>query len=279
MRNSAFTSHIPPPRFKTPGSEYQRVGFWDLRSGCRDSRAERGISLVEASIILMVVSILAAVIAPSISEYVGDAQDARARTDTQSIAAAMTRMLTDVGEAWFLRDGSRTGSATDHGAPSHAAGVRVDMLVSDGAIPTLSATPRASGTDWDDPLNHAAVQSLHNYLATNRPSNLAGNAYRSIAGMDGSGNFDPGDGRTGNAEYAWRGAYVPAPVAGDPWGNRYAANVEFLARTQGTPGSGSQMDVIVLSAGPDWEIDTVFETDGTTSAQDDIAALVSGGTR
>jgi hypothetical protein len=153
------------------------------------------------------------------------------------------------------------------------------MLVGGGAIPALTATPRASGTDWDDPLDHAAVQSLDNYLALNRPSNLAGSAYRSIAEMDGNGNFDPGDGATGNSEHAWRGAYLPAPIEGDPWGNRYSANVEFLARTQGTTGSGSRMDVVVLSAGPDWEVDTVFETDGATASQDDILALVSGGTR
>jgi type II secretory pathway pseudopilin PulG len=243
------------------------------------ARAERGISLVEATVILMVVSLLAAVIAPSIGEYVTDAQDAAARKDTQSIAAAMTRMLTDVGEAWFVRNGARTGSATHHGPPAHASGARVDMLVSSGATPALSAAPRAAGTDWDDPLNHAAVQSLDNYLALNSPSNLAGNAYRSIAGMDGTGTFDPDAGATGNSEFAWRGAYLAAPIDGDPWGNRYAANVEFLARTQGSTGSGSRMDVVVISAGPDWEIDTVFETDGATSAQDDIFALVSGGTR
>src|SRR3990167_8086924 len=116
MRNNAFgmgKSQIPNPTSQTP------------REG-----AERGMSLVEATIILMVMSLLTAVIAPSIRGYVTDAQQTTAKKDTEVIASALGRMLSDVGEAWFVRNGARTGTATDHGAPSHGANTRVDMMVS-----------------------------------------------------------------------------------------------------------------------------------------------------
>src|SRR5687768_4176294 len=109
-----------------------------------------GMSLVEATIILMIIATLTAVIGPSIGDYIEDARRSAARRDTETIATALTRMLADTGEAWFVRNGARTGTATDQGAPSHLVAARVDMMISDGAVPTLSATPRSSGTDWDD---------------------------------------------------------------------------------------------------------------------------------
>jgi type II secretory pathway pseudopilin PulG len=245
----------------------------------RDLLPERGISLLEATIILMVFAMLTAIIAPTAGGYIRDAQQTSAKADVERIAVALTKMLTDVGEAWFVRNGARTGSATDHGAPAHGAGTRVDMMVTAGATPVLAASARAVGTDWDDAVNHAAIQLLENYLLLNTPSNNPANAYRTSASVDGNGNFDPDEGKTFNADYAWRGAYLAGPIGPDPWGSRYAANVEFLARTQGTTGSGSRMDVVVISAGADARINTQFEVDGTTAGNDDILAVVSGGTR
>ena len=247
--------------------------------GPRDFRAERGLSLVEATIILMIMATLTAVIAPSVRGSIREAQQAAAREDTAAIGVALARMLTDVGEAWFIRSGARTGTATNQGAPSHGANTRVDMLVSGGAIAPLTATARPSGTDWDDAIDDAAIQTLDNYLVLNTPGGSSANAYRTAATMTGTGNFDPDDGAGFNAPHAWRGAYLPGPIGSDPWGNRYMANVEFLARAQGTTGSGSTKDVIVLSAGPNDRTDTVFEIDGATSGVDDIVALVSGSTR
>ena len=68
----------------------------------------------------------------------------------------------------------------------------------------------------------------------------------------------------------WRGAYISAPVDPDPWGNRYAVNVQWL---QGTS-TERKNDVIVLSTGPDEQIDTAFEADGITPGDDDIIVVV-----
>lgn len=234
------------------------------------------MSLVEATIILMVMALLTAIIAPPVAGYVRDAQEAAAKKDVEAIASAVAQMLVDTGESWFLQDGN--GAAATN-SPSRAAASRVDMLVSNGTTPPLSATARSAGTDWDDAVDHAAVQTLDNYLVLNAPSNTSANAYRSAAQMSVTTEFDPDDGATFNAEHAWRGAYLPGPIGPDPWGDRYAVNVEFLARTQGTTGSGSRMDVIVISGGVNNRIETQFEVDGMTGGGDDIIALVSGSTR
>src|SRR5688500_6397238 len=95
-------------------------------------RAEHGMSLVEATIILMVIALLTAVIAPSARGYISDAQESAAKKDTEAIASALTRMLHDVGEAWFLRDGN--GAAATN-PPLRDSTKRVDMLVSNGSTP------------------------------------------------------------------------------------------------------------------------------------------------
>ena len=238
-------------------------------------RSDRGVSLVEATLILGVMAMLSAVMAPSIRGYVQTAQQAAARRDVEELGAALVRMLTDTGELWVSRDGNGA-SATD--PLSHGAANRVDLLVSDGKTPALYVT-RSSGTpDWDDAVNDAEVQKLDYFLVTNTPSNTSANAYRGADDMNVTGEFDPDEGATFNAPHAWRGAYLPGPIGADPWGNRYAVNVEYLARGLGASPSGNVNDVIVISAGSNGLLETRFDTDGPSNGND-IFYVVSGGTR
>jgi type II secretory pathway pseudopilin PulG len=238
-------------------------------------RGEAGISLVEATIILAVVAILTAALVPSISAYVSDAQHAAARRDVEAIGSALSRMLSDVGEAWILRDGN--GAAVTN-PPSHGAANRVDLLVTSGMTPSVTTARVTAGADWDDPVDDAAVQRLDYFLVDNQPSNLAANGYRTASSMSVAGEFDPDSGSLYNSEHAWRGAYMAGPIAADPWGTRYGVNVEFLSRTLGAGPAGNVNDVIVVSAGPDGAIDTRFDTDGATGGSD-VLYVVSGGTR
>jgi hypothetical protein len=90
--------------------------------------------------------------------------------------------------------------------------------------------------------------------------------------------FDPDGAQTYNSPGAWRGAYLPGPIGPDPWGNRYAVNVEYLARALGTGPSGNVNDVIVVSSGNNSVIEVRYDTDGAAPAND-VVYVVSGGTR
>ena len=252
-------------------------GAWVLnRAWARtNAHGEAGLSLVEASIVLSVLAILTAALAPSIGGYVSDAQHGAARRDVEVIGSAIARMLSDVGESWIVRDGN--GAAATN-PPSHAAGNRVDLLVTSGATPTVGVARSTAGADWDDAVDDAAVQRLEYYLVANTPGNAATNAYRTTASMSVLSEFDPDGGALYNAEHGWRGAYVPDPIGPDPWGTRYSVNVEFLARALGAGPSGNVNDVFVVSAGPDRVIDTRFDTDGAVAGTD-ILYVLSGGTR
>jgi type II secretory pathway pseudopilin PulG len=236
---------------------------------------ETGLSLVEATIILSVIAILTAALAPSINGYVSDAQHAAARRDVEAIGSALSRMLSDVGETWFLRDGNGGGATSP---PSHASANRVDLLVTSGATPPVTTARVSAGVDWDDPVDNAAVQRLEYFLVANTPSNTAANAYRTAASMSVAGEFDPDSGAFYNAAHAWRGAYMAGPIGPDPWGTRYAINVEFLARALGAGPSGTVNDVVVVSAGPDRVVDTPFDVDGATSGSD-VLYVLSGGSQ
>jgi len=237
---------------------------------------EAGVSIIEASIVLSVFAILTAMLAPSIGGYISDAQHAAAKKDVEVLGSAVVRMLTDVGETWILRDGNG-GAAT--APPSHAAANRVDLLVTSGAVPTVTVARSTAGADWDDAVDNAAVQRLEYFLVQNTPSNLAANAYRTPASMSVLAEFDPDSGAQYNAEHGWRGSYLPGPIGADPWGTRYGVNVEFLARALGAGPSGNVNDVFVVSAGPDRVVDTRFDLDGATTGNSDLVYIVSGGTR
>jgi type II secretory pathway pseudopilin PulG len=240
-----------------------------------DLRGHAGISLVEATVILSVVAILTAALAPAIGAYVSDAQHAAARRDVAAIGSALSRMLSDAGESWILRDGN--GAAATN-PPSRAAANRVDLLVTSGATPAVTTARVTAGADWDDPMDDAAVQRVEYFLVHNTPSNVAANAYRTASSMSVAGEFDPDSGALYNGKHAWRGAYMAGPIGPDPWGTRYAVNVEFLARAPGAGPAGNVNDVLVVSAGPDRTVDTRFDADGAPDGSD-VLYVVSGGTR
>lgn len=246
---------------------------WAAGLGPRGFRSPRGVSLVEATVVLAVFSLMTAVLSPVVNDYVSDAKETRARQDTAALASAMGRMLVDVGETMFLRDGN--GAAATN-PPSRATSNRVNLLVGTGNIPNIAASvDRAGGsTDWDDAIDSAAVWSFYQHLNSNAP------AYRSASDMSVTTEFDPDGGSGGNSEFFWRGAYLTPIVGPDPWGRRYMSNVEFLGRANAT--TPSENDVFVLSAGPNGRVDTAFAAATPTFASDnmdDVHALVSGGAR
>lgn len=225
------------------------------------------MSLVEVTIILAVLAVLTAVAAPAIGSYMNDAAASKAKADVEAIGSALSRMLVDTGEPWVLADGNGA-AATD--APTREAANRVDLLVSAGNVPALGVA-RLSGTiDWDDTIDDDLVQRLEYFVVENRPSGLVANAYRTPANVPGG--FQGSD-------FGWRGAYLPGPIGPDPWGTRYAVNVEFLAKTLGAGPSGNVNDVFVVSAGVNQSVETRFDLDGVTAGGDDLILVLSGGTR
>lgn len=194
----------------------------------------RGLTIIELTVMLAVLGILAAALIPSVSNLIGTAKLTRARSDVNAIKQATIALLNDTQARGLVRDGS---------APLGAQQV-VDLLVSDGDIPSLG---RDGDAAWLRKVDFSAVDFMEYHLCTNRPGGAAGHAYEQ-----------------------WNGAYLAAPIGPDPWGNRYMINSQYLA-------SGNRYDVVVISAGPDEEIDSAFTQDGFLAGDDDIVSLISSG--
>lgn len=152
-------------------------------------RSHAGFTLVEVVVVIAVVALLAAIMAPLIAKNIDDAKLARAENESKVIAAALANFYKDVGR-WPSMDaaGSYNG---------------VTQLAS-GTAANPGTTVASNG--WDSDTSQATIDFLENHLYNNTPKGAA--AY-------------PTTGRR-----AWRGPYVNGGVPLDPWGTPYMVNIE-----------------------------------------------------
>ncbi len=187
-----------------------------------------GFTLVEVVVVLAVVAILAAILTPNIVKNINDSKVARANNETQVIAASLASFYKDVGR-WPTANGTSTADA-------------LLLLVGAGTIPTGVA-------DWIIATTVVTTDTFSNQLLANTPKGVA---------------VAPGPYVT-TGELKWNGPYI-VEVKADPWGGRYACNVEYLY-------SNTTNFVGILSAGPDRIVQTTYtqlDTVATKVGGDDI---------
>jgi hypothetical protein len=198
-------------------------------------RRAAGITLFEVTLTLAATTALVAALMPTLTATIQHAEIATATAAMTDIQTQVLAMLNDVNFNAFTITGT-------------SGGTHVEILVSDGDIPR-----EVSGTgsnEWQRPVDNIGglVDFIERHLVTNNPRGNPANDYPL-----GGGN-------------PWRGAYLTAPVDPDPWGNRYAVNVEFL--------TGGPQDVVVFSSGPDEQIDSAYSQNGLAPGDDDLMVLV-----
>lgn len=240
------------------------------------------MSLIEATIILMILFLLTAVLSPSISDYVNDARHTKGKEDVEAIGTSVLRLLRDTGLPFPVKD------PTVVSANLRLAANRVDLLVSDGAAPSKIADTGVAASannykitaalEWDtvDTSTTDNVANMNWHLAYNTASTLhLTNPYPGVT-------FPAAGGpRVG---LGWRGAYLSAPIGPDPWGNRYAVNTVFLNPASDATVIGTNFDTFVVTAGPDGTVSTDMEgngvaSGGTTPQGDDLIYVMTGNTR
>ena len=237
----------------------------------------RGLSLIEVTIMLLVLMLLTGVLAPSVMDYVKDAQWVKVKEDCEAIGVSVIRLTRDVGSCVKF---AGTGTCTMLN--------RVDLLYSDGPDVTASALADDATTAFDSPGNvgmpltwsndDVRGDSMERQFTTNGPGYLSPAAlasYSAVGPLFGLG---------------WRGAYLSAPIGPDPWGHRYLVNSVFLSvATDATPGTGEGQrsggwsnDAFCVSAGPNGLLQTAFggnAASGVTRRGDDFLFIIAGDTR
>jgi hypothetical protein len=220
-------------------------------------RSARGITIIETTVMLSVLFIIAGAMSPIVSESVTTARAVRAKNDASMIAMGLINLQKDMGGDALAYSASSVAQALslpevlstegqapeidDHEQPGDSS------LLAALAPPAQRAGVRNGGTGerglrrslrrkWRE----SATGSLDDHLMTNR----RGYRYRR-----------PG-------EYGgWNGPYVSAPIAGDPWGKRYMINTQFLdgGSTAADDNGQPRRAVFVISSGSNGIVETPFE--------------------
>jgi prepilin-type N-terminal cleavage/methylation domain-containing protein len=192
-------------------------------------RRSHGFTLIELTVVLAVIVTLALVLTPSIINFITDSRVARARTDTQTISAAIIQFYRD--NAFFPQ-----WSTANAGGPGLNAN-KVDLLVSTGNLPT-----EATASLWTT----GTTDLLTDQLLSNTP----GYTGRGAAG-----------------QFGWNGPYLSSGIGADSWNNRYMVNIGLTDASQGiqTAGGATKSAVWVISAGANGQMDTVYTQPITTA--------------
>jgi hypothetical protein len=247
---------------------------------------ERGLSLVEVTIMLMVLMLLTGVLAPSMSDFINDAKWVKVKEDCEAIGLSVARITRDVGPCLKFAGNQPCTKAN-----------RVDLLHGDGpavvaaslgstAVPVVNpANLLASPMNWN---TAGRSDAMENQFVTNSAG------YTVPTGVSVGPLFGLG----------WRGAYLSPPIGPDPWGHQYLVNSAFLAVA--TDATGTQLDqyssfsvstqtapppatpgpwaynTFCLSAGPNSLYETAIggnANGGVTRVGDDFVFVIAGGTR
>lgn len=229
----------------------------------RRLRSARGLSLIEVTVMLVVLMALVGALVPVVGESIASARFVRARNDLSQLAVALTSFQRDVGP--FVFDGSRMRQ------PQTVGSLRiVDLLVSDGELPAVAeAAPvdmLAPGLFLDPSLaaGRATPARWVSTPATDRCDlHLRVNGRSYVEGPGGSGN-------------GWNGPYISKPLDGDPWGHAYLINTGFLRGLPPRAGWCTNCAVYAISAGPNGIIETPFQQPiaGANLFGDDLAVRI-----
>ncbi len=121
-------------------------------------RSTGGFTLIEIVIVLAIIAVLAGILTPTLTRFVGDSRTRKAEADTRAIGAAMAMMYGDTGHWPIWVSGTATkASDSDY-----------DVLVTtDGVVPAMDT----GITDWDqsgDDFTDQIVDNAVSYPTTGR---------------------------------------------------------------------------------------------------------------
>ncbi|MCX6550319.1 MAG: hypothetical protein NTY02_04795 [Acidobacteria bacterium] len=240
-------------------------------------KGQKGLSLVEVTIMLLVLMLLTGVLAPSIFDYFKDAQWVKVKEDCEAIGISVARLTRDVGPC--LKLVSATGCTMDN---------RVEILYSDGnaVVPAdvtgadfTSTNMPPANLNWDNYKDANVGDSMERQFVTNAPSYPTPSINYPVPMFPVGPLFGLG----------WRGAYLAAPIGPDPWGKPYMVNSGFLAVASDavTAGNGNknrwwENDVYCISPGPNSIYETNFGGNaafGVDRVGDDFIFVIQGSGR
>jgi type II secretory pathway pseudopilin PulG len=255
-------------------------------------KGQTGMSLVEATIILLVLMLLTGVIAPSITDFVNDAKRVKVKEDCEAIGITIARITRDVGNCLMMY-----GEQMPAGEGCTRRN-RVDLLVSDG-VDVLGSDLTSTAVTYDAP-GGTTERNQYNWDTIGNRDTMVHQFVENAPRYPTPDNLRTVGSPTGGVyhyskpwfNYGWRGAYLQSPVSWDPWGKPYLVNTLFLSVArdaqdgvrEGERSGGWSRTVFCLSAGSNKLYETPFEGNtagtgrGVVREGDDYFYPISGNT-
>ncbi len=253
--------------------------------GERARRGAAGFTLVEVTIILLVLVILSTIMLPQLGNFNRLARFVVVKEDVGALCASLKKFIDEVMVPPFEQPGGTIA------APSGPIG----LLVGPGGAPALSggvvgAPPFVGNGNW----NMNCPNELGSMRVT--PDILMGGGpaietaflcdllehHLQVNNPMGAGGFNPQhryknviDSPSVGAFFGWRGPYFNE-ITSDPWGTRYSINV-FGLHTD-TNGNAFSTAVICISFGPNKTANTAINMpapSGYLIGGDDVVAILS----
>ncbi len=218
----------------------------------RRARAEHGFTLIEVTIILLVLVILSTIILPQLGNYNRLSRFVKVTEDLVVYCSGMKKMLDEVmGNAFWEDPRDREWG--------------IGLLFTDGRVPRLS--PMVEGMDptavnWLipdvggelDPIYTDSPDQVEGFFAADHFMNHF-QMNNPLGDYDFQHYLSVREVTQEWFAFGWHGPYFNNLLP-DPWGQRYAANVFALHAVDGNIYTSA---VVVLSAGPYGIIDTKFD--------------------
>jgi type II secretory pathway pseudopilin PulG len=242
-------------------------------------KGQQGLSLIEVTIMLLVLMLLTGVLAPSIFDFVNDAKWVKVKEDCEAIGVTVARMNRDLGPCLKFNGTAPCDEAN-----------RVDILYSDGPDvtsgdvvpgPYTNSNITPAAINWDNDSDALVGDHMEDQFDTNAP------LYNTPSQNYPAPSYPVGP----LYNIGWRGGYLSSPIGPDPWGKRYLVNSVFLGAAvdststteEGVYNRWWERDVFCISPGPNGLYETYFggcTTDhGTCRQGDDFIYIIQGSGR
>lgn len=259
----------------------------------KNLRKQGGFTLIEVTIILLVLVILATIMLPQLGNFNRLARFVKAREDVAALCASLKKMMDEVMLNHVALDPKHNGGWSSR---------PVGLLLGPGSPPEKGSKGNGRvhkghwllepGDNFEEPLDiypgrkiRFEVDLLENHLQQNMPGN---GVYSHTHTNPYKNPLDNPERWAAGAFFGWRGPYLDE-LTTDPWGNRYAINTFALYKDPVSEDNDQiyTSAVVCYSAGPDSGIDTFFnqsQDDGDKDGHygwrfmdDDIGAILSAG--
>lgn len=218
-------------------------------------RDQRGMTIIEMTVMLSVMFILAGMISPIMSTSVTTARTVKAEKEVTMLATALLQLQQDIGATAIVGSAAAATQASAEGLSEEAA----DVLSSEGEIPAID----------DSAADSTIVTAARGIGLLKRPAVSAFRAQRAHwteATRDSLDaylvNNDRGyHVRRPGESNGWNGPYVSTTLPGDPWGKQYMVNARWLdgGSTAADAAGHARRAVYIVSAGANGVVETPYE--------------------